>query len=581
MNQRFLILRGFFLLWFVAILARLYYWQGIKASALQEAAISQYERTTTHDFPRGKILSAEGYPFATNVDAYTLYATPQTVTQNPSTITELLFPLVFTPDEQTATDSNKLAVATAQVKQYFTEKLADKEKKWVRLISNLTKEQKEAVERLQIHGLGFDTYQKRYYPEGSMSAHILGFVGQTNDGLPHGFFGVEGEYNLELEGKKAIVTRQADAVGMPIAGQENTGVRGAQGRTLKLTVARDLQFLLEEKLKAGIQRYEAKEADAIILESKTGKILAMASFPSYDPSHYASQDPTLYKNPLVADGYEPGSTFKVLTVAAGIDSGAITPETQCDMCQAPVKIGKYTIKTWNNEYKAGITMTEALVHSDNTAMVFASQKIGKEKFIEYIKNFGIGKQTGVDLQEETTPSLRDETKWGDIDLATSSFGQGIAVTGIQMVNAVNAIANNGVLLQPYIVNEVQADSQVFTVKPREIRRVISPESAETVTKMMIESASHGDAKWTLPARYSIAGKTGTAQIPVDGHYDEKRTIASFVGFAPADDPKFTMLVRVVEPQTSQWGSETAAPLWFSIAKELFVRFGITEKPTSD
>jgi cell division protein FtsI/penicillin-binding protein 2 len=311
----------------------------------------------------------------------------------------------------------------------------------------------------------------------------------------------------------------------------------------------------------------------MIMDPHTGGILASASFPNYDPSDLGSFETSTYKNPTIANTYEPGSTFKVLVMAAGIEAGVITPDKVCgSACAGPTTIGQYQIRTWNHEYSTDQTMTEVLANSDNTGMVFVAQELGKESFVEYIKAFGFGQPTGIDLQEETGSILRE--KWGDIDVATTSFGQGIAVTGIQMLRAVAAIANGGKLLEPHVVSTVQEGTTMIPIQPKLVKQVISPETAKQVTEMMIEAAHHGEAQWTVLKDYDIAGKTGTAQIPIDGHYDEEKTIASFVGFAPAYDPKFVMLVKLREPESSPWAAETAAPLWYQIAKDLLLYYNI-------
>ena len=301
----------------------------------------------------------------------------------------------------------------------------------------------------------------------------------------------------------------------------------------------------------------------------------MASEPSYDPGKFIAYDTALYKNPIVASSYEPGSTFKVLIMAAGIEEGVISPETICDQtCDQPVEIGQYTIKTWNNKYIKDQTMTDVLAHSDNTGMIFVGRKLGKEKLIEYIKKFGIGSKTGIDLQEESATALR--TNWSEVDLATATFGQGLATTAVQMATAVSAIANGGNLITPHVVKEVRG-TDVIEIKPQIGPRVVSKETAESVTGMMVAAVDKGDAKWARPKGYKIAGKTGTAQIAVGGSYDATKTIASFIGFAPADDPKFVMITKLTEPTSSQWGSETAAPLWFDIAKDVLYSLGIAPK----
>jgi cell division protein FtsI/penicillin-binding protein 2 len=214
-------------------------------------------------------------------------------------------------------------------------------------------------------------------------------------------------------------------------------------------------------------------------------------------------------------------------------------------------------------------MKDVIVHSDNTGMVFVGQKLGSDKSYEYITNFGFGSLTDVDLQDESSPDLRLKEQWREIDLATSSFGQGIAVTPIQMVRAVASLANGGFLMEPHVVKEISSEAGSFEIKPKIIRRVLKDSTTKIITEMMVAAVNEGEAKWTKVKGFKIAGKTGTAQIPVAGHYDPNKTIASFVGFAPADDPKFVMLVRYDQPSTSIYGSETAAPTFFDIAKQLF------------
>lgn len=219
-------------------------------------------------------------------------------------------------------------------------------------------------------------------------------------------------------------------------------------------------------------------------------------------------------------------------------------------------------------------MTDTIIHSDNTGMVFAGKKLGVDKLYEYIRNFGFGTLTGVDLQDETSPDIRPKDEWREIDLATASFGQGIAVTPMQIVRAVGAIANGGKLMEPQVVKEVRSEGKTTQIKPRMVKQPVSEESAKAVTAMMVDAVAKGEAKVFAPKGFKIAGKTGTAQIPVAGHYDPTKTIASFVGFAPADDPKFVMLVRYQEPTSSIFGAETAAPTFFAIAKELLAYYNI-------
>ena len=305
------------------------------------------------------------------------------------------------------------------------------------------------------------------------------------------------------------------------------------------------------------------------MEPQSGKILGMASYPNYEPQKFFEYESGTYKNPSLANAYEPGSTFKVLTVAAGIDAGVIEPDTKCPNCDGPREIGKYTIRTWNNEYHPDINMSEALAKSDNIAMIFVAEKLGNEKLIDYLKKFGIGQITGVELQEDSSPNFPE--KWGNVELATRSFGQGISVTGLQLVRAIASIANGGELVTPQIIEKVidKKTGQEITVQPTLKNQIISKQSAQQVTQMMIYAAKYGEAQWTATRNYTVAGKTGTSQVPDEsGGYKKEATIASFIGFTPAQNPKYIMLVKLNEPQSSPWAAETAAPLWYQIADQL-------------
>lgn len=350
---------------------------------------------------------------------------------------------------------------------------------------------------------------------------------------------------------------------------------GAQeGVDLKTHINKGLQIMVEQKLKEGIEKYGAKGGTVIVMEPKTGAIKVMASFPSYDPFYYFKYDNSVFKNPAISNSFEPGSVFKVIVMASALDAGVVRPETECDICGGPLKIDKYFINTWNNKYNPNSTMTQVIVNSDNVGMSFVAFRLGKEKMFDYLNRFGFGKLTGIDLQGEVAPPLRNRNEWSDVDLATASFGQGIAVTPIQLVKAVGAIANRGIMVKPVVVDKVLIDGVNKDIKTQTEGRVISEKATLEITAMMVEAAKKGESKWTYLKGFKVAGKTGTAQIPIAGHYDPEKTMASFIGFAPYDDPRFVMLVVLSEPSSSPWASETAAPLWYNIAKDLFLFYGI-------
>jgi cell division protein FtsI/penicillin-binding protein 2 len=301
----------------------------------------------------------------------------------------------------------------------------------------------------------------------------------------------------------------------------------------------------------------------------------MASIPSYDPRNFGNYEANLYPNPVVANTYEPGSIFKPLVMAAAINEKVVDLKTKFNE-QGPTKIDQYYIRTWNDKYNGELTMSQILEKSSNPGMVFVANKLGKDKFVQYLEKFGFDKKTGIDVEEETNVSLKEKKEWNEIDLATASFGQGIAVTPIQMLQAINAIANKGAMMQPKVVKKIiDKNGKAIIYLPKKVGNPIDEVTAKIITEMMVAAVDTGEAKWAKPKGYRIAGKTGTAQIPVAGHYDEKKTIASFVGFAPADNPRFIILVALKEPQSSIWGSETAAPLFFNVAKQLFTYYGIS------
>jgi len=552
----------FFILFGGLVGYKLFYWQVLKSEELAAAAERQHWISFEIPAKRGDILAADGFPLATSEEAFLVFASIPDLKEKPEVIASKIAPLIAGDED------------IAETEQVIKERLSREDLVWVPLRHKVSRQIKENLEKLDISGIGFEEEERRSYPEGSTSAHLLGFVGADINGKDKGYFGLEGYYDLELRGQPGFVRREKDALGRPILVGESKEEKRINGKDLLTTIDRSVQLVVGEKLKKGLKVYGAVSGSVVVMDPKNGAILAMACLPGYNPAFYWEYDKSLFPNPIIASSYEPGSTFKVLVMAAAIDSGVVSPDTRCDKCGGPREISGYTIRTWNDKYFPDSTMTEVIQHSDNVGMVFVSEKLGKEKLLAYIKNFGFGKLTGIDLQEETSPSLRPDKEWKPIDLATASFGQGIAVTPLQMIRAVGAIANRGKLVRPFVVKKIIGEDKEKEISLSEDVRVIKTSTAAVITEMMVNAVDNGEAKWAKPKGFRIAGKTGTAQIPVAGHYDEEKTIASFIGFAPADNPKFVMLVTLREPTSSPWGSETAAPLWFDIAKELFTYYGI-------
>lgn len=538
------------------VIGKLFYWQILQGDKLSALANSQYFSEEEITAPRGLILTSDNFPLVQNTNAYLAYAFLKNI-KNSSLEIANVFEKILNLD-----------------KKNIMEKLENKEASWVSLARKIDRTQKTEIENNDFPGIGFEEEMKREYPEGSMAAQLLGFVGKDSIGKDKGYFGLEGFYNRELTGRPGILKMEKDASGRPILIGTQSQENVVSGRDLKLFLDRQIQFMAENKLKEGLVKYGAKSGNVVIMDPYTGGIVAMASYPSYDPDNYALYPNIFYPNPTVVESFEPGSIFKVIMMAAAINEGAVKPDERCDQCNGSRTIGEYTIKTYNDKYHPNLTMPEILLYSDNVGMVYVVDKLGKEKELAYIKKFGFGETTGIDLEEESSPPLRKDEDWAPIDFATASFGQSIAVTPIQMVTAVGAIANGGNLLVPRMVDQILSEGKTINTQVKVKRNVIKQSTAKILTEMMINAVDKGEAAGFKAPGYRVAGKTGTAQIPIAGHYDEKKTIASFVGFAPADKPRFVMLVSLREPSVSRWGSRTAAPLWFDIAKDIFLMWKI-------
>lgn len=555
MNWRFRIATLFFVILFLSVLGRLFYWQVVRADELAQLGEAQYGRRIVQVPQRGEIKTSDGYSIAANKVSYLVFANPKEIT-NKDAITQILAPLL---QAELASISSLLSL----------------DRYWVPLKSQVDYNSKEVIERLSLRGIGFEEHYVRYYPEASTAAKLLGFVGKNEHGEDEGYFGLEGYYDRQLRGTAGKTVQILDALGRPILARMDNGTGKSDGRNVVLHTDRTVQFIMERQLKKDIQRYGAKSGMAAAVDPKTGGVLAMASFPTFDPRDYQDYQTELYKNPFITDTYEPGSTIKPLVMAAAVDAGLVKPETECTNCSGPVEIGGYEIRTWNNEYRPNVSMTDVIIHSDNIGMVFVSQKLGLRRLLSYIHAYGIGEMTGIDLQGEVPAQIRSADSWYPIDLATASFGQGISVTPIELLTAFTAIANEGRRMEPHVVAKIETpEGATIDIPPKLLSTPISAKTAKIITEMMVQAVDKGEAKFAKPKGYRIAGKTGTAQIPIAGHYDASQTIASFIGFAPADAPKFLMLVIIDRPTSSIYGAETAAPTFFAIAKQLLAYYGI-------
>lgn len=556
MVRRITLVYIFFQIYFIFILIRLFFLQVASSDYLGGLAEKQRLNNQIITAERGRILASDTSPLVINQRAYGVVLEPQKIKDKTLTINTL---------------AKELDIPIASI----SAKLNDNSLMWVPIAHKIDEAKIEKLKGYKLTGLIYTEESTRFYPEASMAAHLLGFVGNNVKGEDQGYFGIEGFYDEQLRGRNGFIHQETDAYGSPILTGHREIIPAEFGRDLTLYLDKTIQFIVEKNLLQAIEKYGAKGGTVIVMDPKTGGILAMASYPSYSPVDFSKFPADSYKNPGVSMSFEPGSTFKVLIMAAAINEGKVTAQTKYNE-SGPVEIGDYTVNTWNQKYHGEINLIQVLEYSSNTGMIFVVNKLEKDAFFSYLDKFGFGKSTNIDLQEEASPLLRPRNQWYEIDYATASFGQGIAVTPLQMVRAVAAIANGGKLMTPHIVKKIQLPSgESINISSKTEKTVLKPEVARVVTEMMVSAVENGETRLIKPAGYKIAGKTGTAQISVAGHYDTKKTIASFVGFAPVESPKFVMLVTLSEPSSSPWGSETAAPLFFSIAKEIFSYLGIS------
>ncbi len=578
-----------FLAAFLLVVLKLAFVQIISAEKLAAAAEDQHFYSLEIPARRGEIKSADGYSLVSDKDDFLFYVNLSKLTDGKEMVADKVASILANNIPIIATDSSIIAPLDREkilkenqksIAASLISKLNVKNAVWVNLAHFVKKDQKEQIEKLNVAGLGFVDEQSRDYPEASMAAHLLGFVGFDSVGNPKGYFGLEGFYEREMSGKSGEIRIEKDAFGRPIAIGSETRREKNDGRTLVTTINRSVQRFTETALEDGIKTWKASGGTAVVMDPRDGSILAMANFPRYDSGNFSYYTENLYKNPAIANLYEPGSIMKPLVMAAAINENKVTPETRCDRCDGPRKIGEYYIHTFNDQYHPNLTMSETLINSDNTGMVFVGEKLGFDKLYSYFEKYGFGSKSGIDLQEEEEGSLRNFNDLYPVDKATLTFGQGIALNAVQMVKAWAVLANGGVEITPHVVSKIQTDGKEIELKTPKGRRIISASTAKVLTQMLVRVANESPVHFPLDrvselSKFRIAAKSGTAEISAGGKYQKQGTIASVIGYFPADNPRFLVMVKLNEPEVRPWGSDTAGPVFASIARDLLYYYGVT------
>ncbi|MBI4030019.1 penicillin-binding protein 2 [Candidatus Berkelbacteria bacterium] len=542
------------LLCFGLILWRFFDLSIIKHSYYKAQAAKQYQTAKKVPGERGKIYAgSDQFPLATNLEKYQVMAVPKNIKDKKITAEKLAALLDLNEKEIfSAINNQKLYIPP--------------------LKRGLELDQAQKIIKEDLAGILVIPESQRFYPEGPLAAHLLGFVNKEGKGQ----YGLEGYWDDELRGIEGELVYEKDTQGRFISLPKKKPSRAGSG--LILTIDRNIQYMIEQKLSEGVEKFAAEGGTIIVQNPKTGAILGMASSPNFDSNNYsqfAPEEQSVFLNPVTSLQWEPGSVFKPIAMAAAIDKGVVEPETEGTFSNFTVVQG-YEIHTAQDKAFGKETMTQVLENSDNVAMVWVTEKLGKEDFSKYIKDFGFGLKTGIDLEAEEAGNVMPLRQWREINRATMSFGQGIAMTPIQLVSAFSALANKGVLMRPYVVSKViRENNDILLTQPKEVRRVIKEETAAKITGMLVSVVEKGHGKKAGVENYKVAGKTGTAQIPKkEGGYEESAHIGSFAGFFPAEDPKITMLVKFNRPQNVEFAESSAAPIFGELAAWMVNYLGI-------
>ena len=555
------------------LLVRLYYWQVLQSQSgykLAQLANKEHIQNAILDAPRGLIYDIQGHILATNIVRDDVYVEPlQFTVDHPDNMQSELAAFINTLHRVLP------KVSIEKLQGAFASGLPT-----ARIAVAIDPSQSAQLHELQLPDVFLQPRTWRTYPGGNLAAQILGFVTQ-NDAGNHGNYGIEGQYDSLLEGKPGSITAETDLQGNPLdlgATNEQPAINGAN---LTLTINSTIEYMVQAALTGAVKQLQADSGTVVVINARTGAVVALAGDPTFDPNHYgqfASQEGCLgseevFFNPALYCAYEPGSTMKVVTMAAALDQGLIIPATTLDdpgcmtFSDAPA-VCNWELKAYGTE-----SMTQVLIHSANVGAAYVAHNIlGANRYYPYLARFGFGQPSGID-GPEAAGSYRSPANqgWTVSDLTRQAFGQSILATPLQVAMAYQAIANGGEMMHPYMVAAINNNGHVVTTQPRPERRVISAHAAELLTEMLVQSAVHGFAQPAQVAGYSIAAKTGTATTQ---GLSADETEASVAGFIPASNPQFVILVKLDRPKVAIYGSTAAAPLWHTVAQQLMWYYAI-------
>ena len=539
-------------LWALVIVVRLVQLQVVGRAFFEKQAARQSERTINLDPRRGAILDRNGHPLAVSVDAESIYAVPQDIEDAAGTATAL---------------GRALGLDAAARKDLQAQLERSRAFVWVRRKVDPTLAR--AVRALQLEGVGFLTENRRYYPQRELAAHVIGYVGLDNTGMS----GIEYAFESTIRGRAAKVVIRTDARRRALGHTEKPST---EGHTVVLTLDEAIQHVVEKELDRSVQETGSVSGMAVVMDPHTGEILALANRPTFNPNKFNSYPSSRWRNRAVADAYEPGSMFKIITAAAGLAEKVVSPDEVIDCGHGFLEVAGIRI----NDHKVfdQLTFRDVMAHSSDVGVARVAQRLGRDNFSRYMREFGFGTPTGVELPGESGGLLRPLNRWSALSLPTLSFGQEIGVTALQMTAAVAAVANGGYLMKPTIVKQVEdSDGRVVREsRPTSVRRVLDTATADTLTDILRGVVLHGTGHRAAVAGYAVAGKTGTAQkVEPSGRYSMIDHVASFVGFVPASRPALVILVSLDTPKgPANEGGDVAAPLFARIAEPALRRLAV-------
>lgn len=529
------------------LLARLVQLQMVQGARLQRIAERQQLETIDLEPHRGRVLDRRGRVLAINIETPSIYAVPSAITDRHA------FAMTVAPALGMSADD--------------VERRLDAGRQFAWLARKVSPDVAAKAKALDLGDqIGFLTEDRRAYPNGPLAAHLLGFVGIDNQGLS----GVELQYDQILRGKAGKAVAAHDGVGRILVDTQQLLQARDDGADILLTIDQVIQHLAERELDSAMTRTGARQGSVIVLDVKTGEVLALASRPLFDPNAATLAKPELWLNRPIALAYEPGSTFKVFLAAAALDSGMVSPGEKF-FCPGFLLVpGNHIIRDAHDRRHGWQTMAGIIKNSCNVGAAQMATRLGKETFYRYIRRFGFGDPVGINLPGEARGIIPPPSAWLGPGLQTIAFGQGVSVTPLQLLAASTALANDGALVRPHVVRAVR-DSQgrmTEVIGQEAVRRVIRPQTARAVLRMMIGAVEDGTGVQARIEGYSVAGKTGTAQKPAPGGgYDPDRYVASFLGIVPGDDPRLAILVVLDEPRGAYYGGEVAAPVFREVASQ--------------